>query len=309
MANFQERFGRKGKDAPSLLEEIPILGRRIIENPSKDMLPPHTLKYFQLIFVEHGEVEVWVNNRFYTVRDKEMIVIKPYETMAYINGLLPRGKRSFLQIDFNPIKRSIDQSIMDSLYKHLNFPGSRILRAGNFFLEPHTSLLDELRNTGYWSHNYLKSNCEILFINLIRLYEKEISILEDDNSLLALIESYIVDNINDEISVFDLAKLSGLSENYFRVQFKKITGMSPLKYINSKRIDFAKEKLLNSQLSITEVAFDLGFSSCQYFSTFFKKQTSLTPEEFRKTSLEMLTNTVKKSVIAKDAAAQLDTFF
>ena len=85
--------------------------------------------------------------------------------------------------------------------------------------------------------------------------------------------------------------------------------MSPLKYINMKKIDAAREMLINDKKSITEIAFDLGFSSSQYFSTFFKKHSSFTPDEFRREVEKLMKKNVRKIVIAKEAAAQLDTHF
>ena len=206
----------------------------------------------------------------------------------------------------------IDKAIMDRLYGHLDKCTSRVLKVGGYLLQPHKAILSELRNSKEWSKALVANHFEIMFINLIRIFEGEISstILTDDElRLMSVIENYILDNLKTEVSIFQLASLSGLSENYFRVQFKKITGMSPLKFINRKRIEAAKELLLIQHRPITEIAFELGFSSCQYFSTFFKKQTTLTPEEFRKEALRMLKSSVHKSVLAKDAAEQMDKFF
>ena len=312
MANFQERFGREGIDKPSLTEEVPILGHRIVETQTKGMLPAHTLKYFQLVYVEQGEIEVWVNDRFYTVREQEFIVVRPYETMAYINGVLAQGNRRFIQINFEPLNKCISKDLMNQLYKHLANSEDRILKVGSYFSEPHKAILKELRENTEWSHKVVVNHFEIMFVNLVRMFERTLYCSlhsQEEIKLLKEIEEYIDANLDVEISIYDLAKLSGLSENYFRVQFKKLTGLSPLKFINLKRIEAAKELLLNQHRPITEIAFELGFSSCQYFSTFFKKQTTFTPDEFRKEALKMLQSTVQKSVLAKDAAAVMDGFF
>ena len=313
MDNTQERYGRPGKDKPSLITCVPILGRRVIHNPAKDMIPAHTLKYFQLIYVEKGEMEVWVNGRIYTVHEKELIVIQPYETMAYLQGVLPRGAHCFIQIDTNPVgDKSISSDLLESLRNFLKMPTPKILKMGSGFTLPFEGIINEFRLGEVWSKEMAESHFNILCINLIRCYEKivkEQNIPENSSELLEAVDDYIADNLDTEISVTALAELAGFSENHFRVQFKKITDMSPLKYINMKKNDAAREMLINDKKSITEIAFDLGFSSSQYFSTFFKKHSSFTPDEFRREVEKLMKKNVRKIVIAKEAAAQLDTHF
>ena len=313
MNNTQERYGRPGKDKPSLIPCVPILGRRIINEPAKDMIPAHTLKYFQIVYVEKGEMEVWVNGRIYTIHEKELIVIQPYETTAYLKGVLPRGTHSFLQIDTNPIgEHFISKELLESLRNYLKMPSPRVLKLGAEFSQPFEGIIKEFRQQNDWSQEMALSQFRILAINLIRVYEqmmKKHNIPENSSELLEAVDKYIEKNLDSDISVFNLAKLAGYSENHFRVQFKKITDMSPLKYVNLKKVDAAREMLMDNKKSITEIAFDLGFSSCQYFSTFFKKQTSFTPDEFRKEVEKLMKKNVKKIVIAKEAAAQMDSFF
>ena len=313
MDNTQERYGRSGKDKPSLISVVPILGRREINKPAKDMIPAHTLKYFQLVYVEKGEMEVWINGRIYTIHEKELIVIQPYETMAYLRGVLPRGAHSFLQIDTNPIGETVISSeLLKSLQFYLKMPSPRVLRLGSSYSAPFEGIIQEFRKSSEWSVETAVSHFKILCVNLIRAYEKivkEQNIPENSSELLEDIDDYIDDNMDKDISVSQLAKIAGYSENHFRVQFKKITDMSPLKYVNMKKVDTAREMLMNNTQSITDIAFELGFSSCQYFSTFFKKQTSFTPDEFRKEVEKLMKKNVKKIVIAKEAAAQMDSFF
>ncbi len=313
MDNTQERYGRPGKDKPSLISCVPILGRRVINDPAKDMIPAHTLKYFQIVYVEKGEMEVWVNGRIYTIHERELVIIQPYETMAFLKGVLPRGSHYFLQIDTNPIgEHFISKDLLVTLQSYLKMPSPRVLKLGAKFSYPFEEIINEFRSGNEWSQEVAVSHFRILCINLIRAYEKlvkENNIPENSSELLETVDDYIDNNLDSNISVLKLAKLAGYSENHFRVQFKKITDMSPLKYVNMKKVDAAREMLMDGKKSITEIAFDLGFSSCQYFSTFFKKQTSFTPDEFRKEVEKLMKKNVKKIVIAKEAAAQMDSFF
>jgi AraC-like DNA-binding protein len=72
-----------------------------------------------------------------------------------------------------------------------------------------------------------------------------------------------------------------LSANYFGDLIKKETGKSAQEYIQNKIIDIAKNKLFDSDKTINEIAFELGFKYSQHFSRLFKQRVGYTPNEFR----------------------------
>ena len=72
-----------------------------------------------------------------------------------------------------------------------------------------------------------------------------------------------------------------LSANYFGDLLKKETGMSPLKHIQQKMLDAAKERVFDTKKSISEISCELGFPYPQHFSRWFKKMAGCTPNEYR----------------------------
>lgn len=72
-----------------------------------------------------------------------------------------------------------------------------------------------------------------------------------------------------------------LSANYFGDLIKKETGKSALEHIQAKLIDVAKEKILQYDKTVSEVAYELGFKYPNHFSRFFKKQVGYSPNEYR----------------------------
>jgi len=97
--------------------------------------------------------------------------------------------------------------------------------------------------------------------------------------------SYIQANLTNDLSVSDIARKCSLSESRLKAKFKSEVGVTPLNYINCLKIDTAKILLKSSDASITDIAFQLGFSSSNYFSSVFRKYTTYTPKEFRKKRL------------------------
>jgi AraC-like DNA-binding protein len=72
-----------------------------------------------------------------------------------------------------------------------------------------------------------------------------------------------------------------ISPNYLGDLLKKETGKSAMEHIQFKLIDTAKEKIFDSEKSISEIAYELGFKHPQHFTRMFKKSTGLTPNEYR----------------------------
>lgn len=76
-----------------------------------------------------------------------------------------------------------------------------------------------------------------------------------------------------------LAAVAGLSVSSFKRVFKEVAGIPPHAYVLRKRIDRAQSLLRTGKRSVTEIAFECGFPSSQYFATAFKRVTGLTPND------------------------------
>jgi AraC family transcriptional activator of pobA len=78
-----------------------------------------------------------------------------------------------------------------------------------------------------------------------------------------------------------IAETLHVSPNYLSGMLKVLTGQSTQQHIHDKLIEKAKEKLSTSDLSVSEIAYELGFEHPQSFSKLFKTKTNLSPLEFR----------------------------
>jgi AraC-like DNA-binding protein len=98
---------------------------------------------------------------------------------------------------------------------------------------------------------------------------------EDDIS--AVVEKYF----NKNISINDMAELSGRSLSTFKREFNRIFGKPPAKWIRERRISWAAQLLRNSAKSITEISYESGYDSQSHFSAVFRKFYGVSPKEFR----------------------------
>lgn len=96
--------------------------------------------------------------------------------------------------------------------------------------------------------------------------------------------SYIEQNLHEDIGLEQMAAVVKLSTHYFTEAFRKTVGMPPYRFLLSKRIERAKELLLNSDLATVKIAAEVGFSSQAQFITNFRKIVGKTPGRFRRES-------------------------
>ncbi|MCY6960170.1 response regulator transcription factor [Clostridium brassicae] len=101
--------------------------------------------------------------------------------------------------------------------------------------------------------------------------------------------NYIENNFRDNIMLKDVANYMKFSTTYLSKRFKKDMGTNFNKYLTQKRIEEAKKMLESTNISINDIAFDVGYNEPNYFCKVFKKLEGVTPSEYRcrrrKTSL------------------------
>ena len=84
---------------------------------------------------------------------------------------------------------------------------------------------------------------------------------------------YINTNLSGPLLVQDIAAVVSMSTSYFYQRFVQETGMTPADFRTRQRVQMAKGLLQEKELSITQIAYQFGFSTSQYFATVFKRYT------------------------------------
>lgn len=95
-------------------------------------------------------------------------------------------------------------------------------------------------------------------------------------------KQYISDNYYKALTLEMVSREIGFNATYFSSMFKKETDMNFSEYLKKIRIDNAKNMLLDTDQSVEDISYAVGYSDIKYFSRLFKKLTGLTPTEFRK---------------------------
>lgn len=144
-------------------------------------------------------------------------------------------------------------------------------------------------NIDNFSQSIIIAQLELLFSYSERFYHRQFLTRKISNhKILERLENILNEYLSgDDLATNGLptvqyvAKSLNVSPNYLSGLLKVLTGKSTQQHIHDKLIEKAKEKLSTTDLSVSEIAYDLGFEHPQSFSKLFKTKTNLSPLEFR----------------------------
>ena len=118
----------------------------------------------------------------------------------------------------------------------------------------------------------------------LRLPPVEAMMREPADERIQRVLDFVEANISEPFSLSTLAGLSGYSLSRFKTRFREETGQTPALYVSALRVERAKLALERTDQSITDIAYNLGWSSGNYFCTVFKKLTGVSPLIYRRQS-------------------------
>jgi transcriptional regulator GlxA family with amidase domain len=105
---------------------------------------------------------------------------------------------------------------------------------------------------------------------------------QTEDAVIAKCQVWAATHYNEAAPVAEMARLSGLSERSLVRRFQKATGMTPIHYIQTIRIEEAKQMLEATQDPVQAIAQDLGYEDASFFVRLFKREVKLTPSQYRR---------------------------
>jgi AraC family transcriptional regulator, transcriptional activator of pobA len=143
-------------------------------------------------------------------------------------------------------------------------------------------------NIDHFSQDVMIAQLELLLTYAERFYHRQFITRKITNhKILNRLEAILTAYFNDDFpqkglpTVQWVADKLNISPNYLSELLKVLTGQSTQQHIHDKLIEKAKEKLSSTDMSVSEIAYELGFEHPQSFSKLFKTKTSLSPLAFR----------------------------
>ena len=137
---------------------------------------------------------------------------------------------------------------------------------------------------------YADSLIQTMTLHLLKNYSNAASVQENINGGLSgyrlrRVQEFIDANLEEDLSLAELAEVADLSQFHFARAFRKSTGQTPQHYLMEQRIERAKQLLSKDDLPIVEISLRTGFKNQSHFTTLFRKFTKFTPKLWREMKL------------------------
>lgn len=244
------------------------------ENFSKSR-PAGRLDY-QLIYIYQGQGTFWTNGKSEKISSGNIVLFKPNEPQIYSYSFKDSPVIYWIHFTGNSVKELLSEFHIQSCYI-----GEHSLLK-NLFQEIIMEL--QLKKTGF--ETIINATFQKLVATVYRYQTNQ----SDQCKINFLLDSLIIrlnQSYRENWTVKSMAEYCNLSESYFAHYFKEIMKMTPMQYLTNLRITKAKDFLLESDLSITNIASLLGYDDSLYFSRVFKKHTGYSPSSYQKNQLKI----------------------
>lgn len=239
---------------------------------------PHSHYFSELFYVVSGEGTFLIDGKRYPIKANDLVIIPPNTEHTEQSQSLNASPLEYIVLGIEGITFLMPEA-----------SGSRII--SNYskkseLLNILSMILEEVQNEPEGYPLVCQHLLAILLIQIVRqqkLVLAPISVAKMTREC-GQIKQYIDSNYADNISLDSLASMTHMNKYYLAHAFTRYTGLSPINYLNDKRLTAGKELLESTDYSIAQIAASVGFSSQSYFSQAFKKKTGVTPNSYRKTN-------------------------
>lgn len=226
--------------------------------------PRRVIDTYEIIFMYEGVAYIREDGVEYTLKKNDVLLLEPY--VEHMGFRTSEEFTSFSWLHFHTTKKEYQK-----LPKYFNAAEPYVLK----------TLFSQCLHTAH-TPTYNKI-CSDLYTALI--IEEIINIgktsLVSKNYLASQIKEYITVNIENGISVKDVASHFGYHENHVSRVFKASYGMGLKAYISKLKLEYAQNLLLTSLYTVKQIAMLLSFESENHFIKFFKYHLNITPTEYR----------------------------
>lgn len=260
--------------------------------------------FFKIVFIKDGNLTIKIDHATIFIGTPYVLCIDAKSEITILstynlNTCIIMFKPQFINKTLT--NKNIRESFYHDMVKRNEFPDFSIFHNKNdlysgvlliecFFEDPLNRLCDMMFNTSFENYSktcYLRTIL-LQILNLLNLilkrYLKILSAYTPLDTDIQKAVDYIGIYFDTKITLNDLCKVSNLNRNRLNKKFYTFFGVTTNKYLTGYRINFAKQLLSTTSLSIEAIAKKCGFEYSSYFVSVFRNTERITPTTFRKNS-------------------------
>ena len=236
---------------------------------------PHTHNHTELFFIVSGKGQFLIEDQVFPVDVNNLVIINP--NVTHTEDSLNAQPLEYIVLGIDGIELATSENSNGQFCILDHYESMEISPCIRNILREMA-----LKSTGY--EDICQAYMEILIIRLMR--STSLAVQAEPQSIssnrqCAAVRRYIDLHFKEPLTLEQLSEEAHMNKYYLSHVFKREYGVSPINYMISRRIDESKYLLAETDLSMSQIAQLLGFSSSSYFSQAFRKTQGVSPMEFR----------------------------
>ncbi|MCR2804716.1 helix-turn-helix domain-containing protein [Paenibacillus soyae] len=252
-------------------------------------LAVHAHDYYQIIYLIDGDINFSYGGEPYPLNRGYCAVISPGVEHGFIHDNQSVVKT--LDVKFRIHSTRLNQLMKQITGLHATVPKEMVV------------LLEQIKYEGTHQQPFFREMASLNLLKIVymlhrksteaqtfrhsRLLGMEVSSgTEDGQAIVERTKEYIQHHYSGELRVADMAKRIGFHKNYMGQMFKQVCGQSISMYIKELRIGKAKELLAYSELTLKEIAPEVGFKNIHHFNRVFKQVEGISPGQWKRKEIQ-----------------------
>ena len=239
---------------------------------------------FEFTYIVQGHLRFCVDGHSYSLSGSDMFVTFPDEIHDTGNIPMSLHQMYWFQLEVNDPKGFLylEPAMAEELIRRLKALPARVVKMREDTAQLLEQIFANIAGGTDLGRIQAAQQLVVLLCQILKDAQAPAFRITPD---IGRATAYILEHLQEELTMEELAKVALLSVSRFKQKFKIQLGTNPRSFINYHKIEAAKKLLLDGQ-SVTDTAMELSFSSSNYFSAVFRRYTSLSPTEYVKRKTE-----------------------
>lgn len=259
---------------------------KVKRDSTQKLQEPHVHPYYEILYLVNGDCTFFMNHSIYKLDRGDMVIVPKgdiHNATYPDKGTSERFVVCFRESNLEWLDELLGKDMVEQALNAgvISIPDRRREYVENLM----SKLLFENDGPDILSPAFIKTGLVELLLFIIRCQRFEQNVIREmdvDNQLIQEIATYIYQNYDKKLTLVDMSERFNISRSYLSKKFKVITGFGFKEYVVNVRIKNACRLLLETNKSITDIAFECGFNDSNYFGDAFRHVKGMSPNKYRK---------------------------